>query len=116
MDVEFEFHATLRDAVGEKTLSRRFDDGTTVAGAIRSLVGECDDLRPLVVRSDGSLRAHLSVSTDGDPLFEADGSGRVLEGGETIVLSPGVAGGKGGDGDEDKEEDGDGDRAGGDAA
>lgn len=99
MDVEFEFHGTLRDAVGEKTLPRRFDEGTTVAGAIRSLVEEHSDLRPLVVRSDGSLRAHLSVSIDGDPLFEADRRERVLGGGETIVLAPGVAGGGGGDRD-----------------
>ena len=93
MRIEFEFHTTLRDAVGEKTVRREFDSGTTVSEAVRSIAAEYDGLGPLVFRSDGALRSHLTVAVDGDPLSEADRDGRALEGEETIVLAPGVAGG-----------------------
>lgn len=92
MRVEFEFYATLRDAVGEKTVERDLEAGTTVAGAVEAVAGEYDGLEPLVFREDGDLRPNVTVSVNGQPL--ADGGADVgLETGDRVVIAPSVAGG-----------------------
>lgn len=92
MQVELRFYATLRDAVGEKAVSREFEDGTDVGEALRAIAGEYGGLEPLLFDGDGELRSHVTVALDGDPIRE-DRSDVRLSDGDTLVLSPGVSGG-----------------------
>lgn len=92
MQVELRFYATLRDAVGEKTVTREFDDGTDVGAALRAVAGEYESLESLLFDGDGDLRPHVTVALDGDPLREDRGD-VPLSDGDTLVLSPGVSGG-----------------------
>lgn len=87
--VEFEFYATLRDAVGERTVARTVPRGTSVAEALRSLGEEYPSLTPLLFDGEGRLRPHVSVLVDGERV-ESD---RSLSGGETVGAAPAVAGG-----------------------
>ncbi|MFC5973057.1 ubiquitin-like small modifier protein 1 [Halomarina salina] len=90
-EVDFEFYATLRDAVGERTLTRDVESGTTVAESLRTLGEEFPSLRSLLFDGDGRLRPHVSVLVDGERV-EGD---RRLSGGETVGAAPAVAGGTG---------------------
>lgn len=93
MHIEFQFYGTLRDAVGEKTLLREFDDGTTLVEAIREVADEYDDLQSLLFRSNGELRSHITVALNGDPLNDDADREVALSDGDTLVLSPGFSGG-----------------------
>ncbi|MWG36139.1 ubiquitin-like small modifier protein 1 [Halomarina oriensis] len=92
VEVEFEFYATLRDAVGERTLTRTVPEGATVTEALRTLTGEYPSLGPLLFDGEGRLRPHVSVLVDG----ERTEGGRSLAGGETVGAAPAVAGGRDG--------------------
>ena len=87
--MEFEFYATLRDAVGERAVRRDVAAGTTVADALRALGEEFPSLRSLLFDGEGRLRPHVSVLVDGERV-EGD---RELSGGETVGAAPAVAGG-----------------------
>ena len=87
--VEFEFYATLEDAVGEETVTRDVESGTTVAEALRSLGEEYPSLQSLLFDGEERLRPHVSVLVDGERV-EGD---RALSGGETVGAAPAVAGG-----------------------
>lgn len=88
-EVEFEFYATLRDAVGERTLTRTVPAGATVTESLRTLGEEFPSLPPLLFDGEGRLRPHVSVLVDGERV-EGD---RTLSGGETVGAAPSVAGG-----------------------
>jgi glyoxylase-like metal-dependent hydrolase (beta-lactamase superfamily II)/molybdopterin converting factor small subunit len=92
MRVEFHFYATLRDAVDEKTSVREFEAGTTIAEALRALTDDYEKLHSLLFRSNGDLRSHVTVSLNGEPLMD-DRDDVTLSDGDTLILSPGVAGG-----------------------
>lgn len=94
MQVELRFYATLRDAVGEKSVTREFEDGTDVGAALRAIAAEYEGLSSLLFDGDGDLRPHVTVALDGDPLREDRGD-VPLSDGDTLVLSPGVSGGSG---------------------
>jgi molybdopterin synthase sulfur carrier subunit len=90
VEVEFEFYATLRDAVGERTVTRTVPDGASVAESLRTLSEEYPSLGPLLFDGEGRLRPHVSVLVDGERV-EGD---RSLSGGETVGAAPVVAGGR----------------------
>ncbi|MCY4732381.1 MoaD/ThiS family protein [Natronomonas gomsonensis] len=92
MQLEFEFYATLRDAVGEKSVIRTVPDGTTVVEALRAVADDYDGLQSLLFRENGALRTHITVARNDQPLLE-DRDDVVLSDGDTLVLSPGVSGG-----------------------
>ncbi|MUV86736.1 molybdopterin synthase sulfur carrier subunit [Natronomonas sp. CBA1123] len=92
MQLHFEFYATLRDAVGEKSVVRTVPDGVTVADALRAVAEDYDGLQSLLFRENGALRSHITVARNDQPLLE-DRDDVVLSEGDTLVLSPGVSGG-----------------------
>ena len=92
MDIELEFHATLRDAVGEKTSSVALEEGATVESVLRHAADEHGGLGPLLFRNNGELRPHLTIARNDEPLFD-DRQSVILADGDRLVLSPGVAGG-----------------------
>ena len=95
MRVEFEFYGTLRDAVGEKTVVREFDEGTTALEATRAVADDHETVRSLLFRSDGAVRPNVAVSVDGDPVLDGTDDVALTDGAE-VVLAPGVSGGTGG--------------------
>ena len=95
MRVEFEFYGTLREAVGEKTVAREFDEGTTALEATRAVADDHERVRSLLFRSGGEVRPNVTVSVNGDPIVDGDDD-VALSDGDELVLAPGVAGGDGG--------------------
>lgn len=92
MRVEFEFYGTLRDAVGEKTVVREVEAGTTGLAATRAVADEYETVGSLLFRSNGEVRPNVTVSVNGDPILDEDDD-VTLEDGDEIVLAPGVSGG-----------------------
>lgn len=92
MQLEFEFYATLRDAVGEKSAVRTVPDGTTVVEALRVVADDYEGLQSLLFRENGALRTHITVTRNDQPLL-GDREDVELSDGDTLVLSPGVSGG-----------------------
>jgi molybdopterin synthase sulfur carrier subunit len=92
MRVEFEFYGTLRDAVGEKTVAREVDEGTTALEATRSVADDHEQVRSLLFRSGGQVRPNVTVSVNGAPIVDEDDD-VTLSDGDQLVLAPGVSGG-----------------------
>lgn len=93
MQVDCEFYATVRDAVGAKRLTRTFDDGTTVTEALEALAAEFDGLEALLFDAERRVRPHINVLVDEEPIRSGDGVDTALADGDTLIIAPGVAGG-----------------------
>ncbi|MFB6205850.1 MAG: ubiquitin-like small modifier protein 1 [Haloglomus sp.] len=93
--VTFEFYGTVRDAVGEKTLSRTVEPGTTVNAALKQVAAEHPDLYSLLFTSEERLRPHINVSRDGEPIRDLDGPDTELTPGDRVTVAPSVSGGSG---------------------
>ena len=99
MEVEFVSYATIRDAIGTKSVTLALDDGATVEEALSALAGEYDGLESLLFTSGGELRPHVNVLVDDENVRTLDGRTTELQAGATVALAPGVAGGLGTEGD-----------------
>lgn len=97
MDVEFVSYATVRDAIGKKSVTLSLSAGTTVEDALRELAAEYDGLESLLFKSDGEVRPHVNVLVNEENIRSLDGRTTVLENGDTVAVAPGVAGGTGGE-------------------
>ncbi len=93
MDVEFVSYATVRDAIGTKSVTRDIPDGTTVEAALRDLAVEYEELESLLFDSDGQIRSHVNVLVNDENIRDRDGQATTLAAGDTVGLAPGVAGG-----------------------
>ena len=92
MRVEFEFYGTLREAVGEKTVTREVESGMTALEATRAVADEHERVGSLLFRSNGEVRPNVTVSVNGDPVL-GEHDDVTLEEGDELVLAPGVSGG-----------------------
>ena len=88
------FHATLRQITGQKTVEVDLPDGTTVSGLLAAVVERYPGLREELLNEEGTLVGHVHVFINGrdapyldrklaTPLAEAD----------SVDLFPAVAGG-----------------------
>jgi molybdopterin synthase sulfur carrier subunit len=93
MQVDCEVYATVRDAVGEKQLTREFEDGASVGDALEALATEFDGLGPLLFDGAGRVRPNIDVVVGDEPIRRGDGLDEVLVDGDTLIIAPGVAGG-----------------------
>ncbi|MFD1587622.1 ubiquitin-like small modifier protein 1 [Halorientalis brevis] len=93
MQITFACYATIRDAIGQKSLHREVTKGTTVGDALTTLADEFDDLGPLLFDSSGELRANVNVLVNDENVRTLDGPATVLSDGDTVGIAPGVAGG-----------------------
>jgi len=69
MRVEFEFYATLRDAVGEGHLVREVHEDATVGEALTVVSEEFPALRSLLFDGEGRIRPHVNVLRNSDPVY-----------------------------------------------
>jgi molybdopterin synthase sulfur carrier subunit len=93
MHVEFRSYATIRDAIGEKSVRREFPPGTTVEEALHELAADHDELEFLLFQRDGEIRPHVNVLIDEENSHNPDGQATELTDGVTVSLAPGVSGG-----------------------
>ncbi|MFB6299305.1 MAG: ubiquitin-like small modifier protein 1 [Halobacteriales archaeon] len=92
MHLELRFFATFRETVGQKTIEREFDAGTTVGEVLESLVDEYPDLD--LFDAEGDLRDYLNVMKNGENVIHLQGLDTPLEDGDRLSLFPPVEGGK----------------------
>jgi molybdopterin synthase sulfur carrier subunit len=89
MALELRFFATFREAVGQKTLERKYPEGTTVGDVLTDLTAEYD----MDLFEDGDLRPQLSIMKNGKDVVHLDGLDTRLEDGDILSVFPPVAGG-----------------------
>lgn len=93
MDVECRFFATFREAVGERTVDRTFEDGTAVGEVLRTLESEHAGLAGELLDDEGEIRPQLSVMLNGRDVVHEEGTETVIEDGDRLSVFPPVAGG-----------------------
>ena len=92
MELELRFFATFREAVGQKTLTREFDDDVTVGEVLEELEEEYDGLEGQLLQN-GEVRPQLNVLRNGRNVVHDEGVETVLKAGDTLSVFPPVAGG-----------------------
>ena len=92
MELDLRFFATFREAVGQKELSREFDDDATVGDVLAALEAEYEGLEGRLL-DDGSIAPQLSVLKNGRDVVHMDDAGTELEDGDLLSVFPPVAGG-----------------------
>jgi molybdopterin synthase sulfur carrier subunit len=92
MELELRLFATVREAVGQRILTREFDPETTVADALATLEAEYPPLEGQLL--DGSEVARsITVLCNGTHVTHLEGSETVLADGDTLSITPPVTGG-----------------------
>lgn len=94
MNLTLRFFATFRDAVGEKTVQREFEEETTVGEVFRSLEAEYGDLEGQLLK-DGEIRGNVRALRNGRAVAHMEGPDTELTDGDTLSVFPPVAGGRG---------------------
>ncbi len=92
MELDLRFFATFREAVGQKELSREFDDDATVGDVLTALEAEYDGLEGRLLEN-GSIAPQLSVLKNGRDVVHMDDAETELEDGDLLSVFPPVAGG-----------------------
>lgn len=92
MDVEIRLFATFREAVGQKTITREFEESVTVGEVLEALEAEFDGLGGMLLDEDG-LQPQLNVLKNGRDVGHLGGLDETLEAGDRISVFPPVAGG-----------------------
>jgi molybdopterin synthase sulfur carrier subunit len=96
MRLELRFFANFREAVGQKTIHREYDEPTTVGEVLAALESEFEGLDLL----DGDdIRSHINVLKNGREVLHLDGVDTTLEAGDKLSVFPPVAGGQNRGGD-----------------
>jgi molybdopterin synthase sulfur carrier subunit len=93
MELELRFFANFRTAVGQKTITREFEDGATVGDVLTGLESEFEDLEGDTLDDEGEIITQLSVLKNGREVQHMAGAETVLEDGDTLSVFPPVAGG-----------------------
>lgn len=88
-----EFHATLRDPVGERRIDHELADGATVGDALLAVADEYSPFRGLLFDGEGRIRPHVNVFVNGDLIADRAGRETELADGDTVGATPSVAGG-----------------------
>ncbi|WP_338740299.1 ubiquitin-like small modifier protein 1 [Haloplanus salilacus] len=93
MDLELRFFATFREAVGQKTLEREFEDGATVGDVLSTLETEYVGMEGQLLDDEGELQPNLNILKNGREVLHMEGPATVMEDGDTLSVFPPVAGG-----------------------
>lgn len=92
MNVELRFFANFREAVGQKTIEREYEDGLSVHDVLTGLEAEFDGLAGDLLEN-GDLKPHINVLKNGREVTHLSGVETTLEDGDTLSVFPPVAGG-----------------------
>lgn len=90
MQIELRFFANFREAVGQKTIERDYEDGLQAGDVLRSLSEEFTEMD---LFEDGELREYLTILRNGTDIAHLDGQATPLEDGDELSVFPPVAGG-----------------------
>jgi molybdopterin synthase sulfur carrier subunit len=91
MELELRCFATFRETVGQKTVTREYEDASTIGDVARTLAEEYPEME--LFGEDGSLREFVTILKDGKDVEHIHGLETPLEDGATISVFPPVAGG-----------------------
>lgn len=94
MNLELRSFATFREAMGQKTIEREYDEGVSVGDVLADLESEFGELEGRLLDGDGSIQPQLSILKNGRDVTHAQGPETTLEEGDTLSLFPPVAGGE----------------------
>lgn len=94
MNLELRSFATFREAIGQKTIEREYDEGVTVEDVLTDLESEFDGLEGRLMNGNGEIQPQLSILKNGRDVTHAQGPETPLESGDTLSLFPPVAGGQ----------------------
>jgi molybdopterin synthase sulfur carrier subunit len=92
MELELRFFANFRAEVGQKTIHREYEDGSTVGEILLALEAEFPGLEGDLVE-DGAIRDQLSVLKNGRDVYHMQGMDTPMEDGNRLSVFPPVAGG-----------------------
>lgn len=92
VDLELRLFATFREAVGQKTITREFEDEVTVREVLTALENEFPDLEGQLLGEE-EIQPQLNVLKNGREVLHLDGLKEQLENGDRLSLFPPVAGG-----------------------
>jgi len=93
MDLQLRFFATFREAVGQKTLDREFEDDSTVGDVLLALESEYNGLEGQLLDDQGDLQPNLNILKNGREVLHMNGPQTAMEDGDTLSIFPPVAGG-----------------------
>lgn len=92
MNVELRFFAMVREAVGERTVTREFPPGTTVGDVLASLEADYPGLEGTLLDGD-DVAASVTVLCNGTHVTHRDGVDTELANGDRLAITPPVTGG-----------------------
>lgn len=89
MEITVRAYASLKQTIGQKTITISLPDGATVSDLADALAEEYPDVTPELF-ADNDLREAIRIHYNGQVLTETDVT---LADGDTISLMPQIAGG-----------------------
>ncbi|KTG09109.1 molybdopterin synthase sulfur carrier subunit [Haloprofundus marisrubri] len=92
MQLQLRFFATFREAVGQKTIEREYDEGLVVGEVLSALESEFDGLEGQLLEN-GDLKPQINVLKNGREVLHMQGIETTMEDGDTLSVFPPVAGG-----------------------
>ncbi|KAA9410767.1 MoaD family protein [Haloarcula hispanica] len=90
MQIELRFFANFREAVGQKTVQREYENDLQAGDVLRQLSEEFTEMD---LFEDGELREYLTILRNGTDIAHLDGEETALEDGDELSVFPPVAGG-----------------------
>jgi len=90
MQIELRFFANFREAVGQKTVQRKYENDLQAGDVLRQLSEEFTEMD---LFEDGELREYLTILRNGTDITHLDGLETPLEDGDELSVFPPVAGG-----------------------
>ena len=91
--LELRFFANFREAVGQKSIEREFEAGSTVGDVLAALESEFSDLAGDVLDESSDIKPQLSVLKNGREVVHIEGTDTDMADGDTLSVFPPVAGG-----------------------
>jgi len=92
--VKVSFYATLRDAVGARTVDLAVEEPISVRGLVAAMVERFPALRPVLLDPEGELSRSVHVFVNGRGAgFLPDGLATRVSAADAIDVFPAVAGG-----------------------
>lgn len=93
MNVELRLFATVREVVGERTMSREFESGTTVGDVLAALEADYPDLDGRLLDDGRRITRGITVLRNGTNVTHLAGEATELEDGDRLSITPPVTGG-----------------------